>query len=153
MKTKLSIAAFAASLMLSTAPMPLMAQDGAMSMIVTKTPSCGCCTAWAEIARSAGYDVEIIENDDYAGTKQAHAVPDELWSCHSTRIGGYVIEGHVPLAAVEKLLTEKPDIKGISVPGMPMGSPGMGDDPDAVFDVIAFGGTAPKGEVFYRAGQ
>ncbi len=133
--------------------LPLSAQDGATSMVLTKTPNCGCCTAWADLAEAEGYDVEIVENADYAGTKHAHNVPGDLASCHSTRVGGYVVEGHVPFAALEKLLREKPQIDGIAVPGMPMGSPGMGNDPDAEYDVISFGGDAGAGEVFYRAGK
>ncbi|PVA11312.1 CopG family transcriptional regulator [Pelagivirga sediminicola] len=152
MKSSLLIAALAAPFFLS-APAAVHAEGPLASMIVTKTPNCGCCSAWADLASKDGYDVEIIENMDYAGTKRAHGVPPELSSCHSTRVGDYVVEGHVPLAAVEKLLTVKPDITGIAVPGMPAGSPGMGDDPNAQFDVIAFGGTAGAGQVFYRAGQ
>lgn len=144
--------ALAASL-LAFAPLAGHAEDAAMSMTLTKTPSCGCCSAWGDLARQAGYDVETRETMDYAGMKRAHDVPPHLQSCHSTRVGGYVVEGHVPLAAVEKLLAEQPDITGIAVPGMPAGSPGMGDDPDARFDVIAFGGSAGEGQVFYRAGQ
>ena len=74
------------------------------------------------------------------------------WACHTTEVAGYVIEGHVPFEAVAQLLEERPDIAGIAVPGMPGGSPGMGDDPNARFDVIAFGGDAEVGEVFYQAG-
>ena len=80
-------------------------------------------------------------------------MPVELWSCHTATLESYVIEGHVPFEAVEKLLDEQPDITGIAVPGMPMGSPGMGDDPSAVYDVIAWGGEAGAGEVFFTAGE
>jgi hypothetical protein len=132
---------------------PLWADESANAMIVTKTPNCGCCTDWADLATAEGYDVEIVENADYAATKLAHGVPDDLASCHSTRIDEYVVEGHVPFAALAKLLRDKPAITGISVPGMPMGSPGMGNDPSARFDVISFGGDANDGEVFYRAGE
>ncbi len=132
---------------------PLWAEDNANSMVVTKTPSCGCCTAWADLATAEGYDVEVVENADYGATKRAHGVPNDMASCHSTRIGGYVVEGHVPFAALAKLLRDKPQITGIAVPGMPMGSPGMGDDPAARYDVLSFGGDAGDGEVFYRAGE
>ena len=125
---------------------------GEHSMSVMKTPTCGCCAAWVELARREGYDVEVTDTEDYAGMKAMAAVPEPMWSCHTTRIGGYTVEGHVPFAAIAKLMEEKPDIAGIAVPGMPMGSPGMGDDPDARFDVIAYGGTARPGEVFFRAG-
>ncbi|QYX55301.1 CopG family transcriptional regulator [Roseovarius sp. SCSIO 43702] len=134
-------------------PSVTLAGDEEHRMVVTKTPSCGCCTAWAEIARAEGFAVEIVENADYVGTKRAHGVPDDLWSCHSTRVGGYVVEGHVPIEAVRRLLAERPDVAGIAVPGMPAGSPGMGDDPTARFDVLSFGGAAEAGEVFYKAGE
>ncbi len=72
--------------------------------------------------------------------------------CHTAVIDGYVVEGHVPFAAIAKLLEERPEITGIAVPGMPLGSPGMGLDPAARYDVMAFGGDAGEGEVFYQAG-
>ena len=122
-------------------------------MHVTKTPTCGCCGAWVDLAREAGFAVEVTDTDDYAGMKEAGDVPDAMQSCHTTRVGGYTVEGHVPFAAVRKLLKERPAISGIAVPGMPMGSPGMGDDPAARFDVLAFGGEAKPGEVFHKAGE
>ncbi len=143
----------AAAAFSTTLAAPLWAQDSANSMVVTKTPSCGCCTDWADLASAEGYDVEVIENADYGAIKHDHGVPEGMASCHSTRIGGYVVEGHVPFAALAKLLREKPSISGIAVPGMPMGSPGMGNDPSARFDVMSFGGDAGDGEVFYRAGE
>ena len=143
--------------LLSLAPEHLRAQQaahvpGEHTLHVTKTPTCGCCTAWAELARSAGYEVTVTDTTDFVGMKSAANVPEALVSCHTTRVGGYVVEGHVPFAAVAKLMTEKPDIAGIAVPGMPMGSPGMGDDPNARYDVIAYGGGAGEGAVFFRAG-
>ena len=122
------------------------------TMVVMKTPTCGCCAAWVDLARREGFEVEVTDTEDYAGMKAMANVPEPMWSCHTTRIGGYTVEGHVPFAAVRKLLGERPDVAGIAVPGMPMGSPGMGDDPDARYDVIAYGGSAKPGEVFFRAG-
>ena len=125
---------------------------GDHTMHVVKTPTCGCCAAWVELARREGYEVEVTDTTDFEGMKTAANVPEPLWSCHTVRIGGYTVEGHVPFAAIAKLMDEKPDVAGIAVPGMPMGSPGMGDDPNARFDVIAYGGSAGPGEVFFRAG-
>jgi hypothetical protein len=122
-------------------------------MHVTKNPTCGCCGAWIALAREEGYDIEVTETDDVTPAKREASIPDALWSCHTAVIGGYVVEGHVPFAALAKLLRERPEIDGIAVPGMPAGSPGMGDDPTARFDVIAFGGTADAGEIFYEAGK
>lgn len=123
------------------------------TMHVTKSPTCGCCTAWVALARREGFAVEVTDTRDYVGPKQEAGVPNDLWACHTAIVDGYVVEGHVPFAAVKRMLEERPDIKGISTPGMPAGSPGMGDDPNAQFDVIAFGGEADDGAVFYRAGR
>lgn len=113
----------------------------AASMTVYRDPSCGCCEAWAGIARNAGYQVELIDHPDMAAIKRQSGVPDELLSCHTTVIGGYAIEGHVPLGNVERLLKERPvGVKGLAVPGMPRGSPGM-EMPDGSkdrFEVLAF---------------
>lgn len=122
------------------------------AMTITKDPTCGCCGAWAALARREGYQITLRDVDDTLPEKIARGVPEALWSCHTAVIEGYVVEGHVPFAALARLLAERPEITGIAVPGMPAGSPGMGDDPAARFDVIAFGGSAGAGEVFYRAG-
>ena len=124
------------------------ALDAPQTLQVTKTPTCGCCDDWVAFARHQGLEVEVTETDDYAGMKQTASVPESLWSCHTARIGGYVVEGHVPFAAIERLLAEQPDIAGISVPGMPAGSPGMGGGADALVPVIAWGGMAADGAPF-----
>ncbi len=122
------------------------------AMHVAKSPTCGCCEAWVSLAMAQGYDVTTTEMDDVTPAKIQAGVPQSLWSCHTATVDGYVIEGHVPFEAVAKLLRERPAITGLSVPGMPMGSPGMGDDPSARFDVIAFGGDAAEGQVYFEAG-
>ncbi len=122
------------------------------TMHVTKSPTCGCCGAWVALARKEGYDVAVTDTDDVTLAKMDAGVPEQMWACHTAMIGGYVVEGHVPFAALTKLLEERPAITGIAVPGMPAGSPGMGDDPTARYDVIAFGGAAGAGAVFYQAG-
>lgn len=122
------------------------------TMHVTKNPTCGCCDAWVALARQQGYDVHIMDTDDITAIKVEALVPNNVWACHTAVVEGYVVEGHVPFEALSRLLSARPDIAGIAVPGMPYGSPGMGDDPSARYDVIAFGGEAGAGEVFYRAG-
>jgi hypothetical protein len=111
-------------------------------MLVYRDPECGCCEAWADMARKAGYQVTIENRTDMRAVKARLGVPDELASCHTAVIGGYAIEGHVPLRHVAKLLHDKPDeLRGIAVPGMPRGSPGM-EMPDGsvdAFEVMAFG--------------
>lgn len=111
------------------------------TMIIYKDPSCGCCEAWAGIAERAGYEVTLLDNPDMAAVKRRLGVPPELASCHTAQIGEYVVEGHVPLDQVDRLLRERPaDVVGIAVPGMPLGSPGM-EVPDGStepFQVVAF---------------
>lgn len=128
-----------------------MASHG--SMHVTKSPTCGCCGAWVALARAEGYDVKVTDARDVTDAKLEAGVPQELWACHTAMIDGYVVEGHVPFTALAKLLKEKPQITGIAVAGMPAGSPGMGNDPLARYDVISFGGDAGAGDIFYRAGR
>ena len=105
-----------------------------------RSPSCGCCGAWIEAAGKAGFDVTVVPTDEIMALKDKHGIPKTLLSCHTSLVGGYVVEGHVPFAAIRKLLATKPKgIKGIAVPGMPMGAPGMehGNHKEA-FDVLAF---------------
>lgn len=114
---------------------------GAKAMTVYRDPNCGCCEAWAKIAEDNGYHVAMLDDPDMAAVKQRLGVPPQLASCHTALVGEYVIEGHVPLDQVARLLRERPsDIRGIAVPGMPIGSPGM-EVPDGTmepFQVIAF---------------
>ena len=124
---------------------------GAMShhgtMHVTKSPTCGCCSAWVALARQEGYDIEVTDTADVTTVKLIADIPGHMWACHTATVHGYVVEGHVPFEALAMLLEARPDITG-----MPGGSPGMGNDPTARYDVIAFGGDAGDGEVFYQAG-
>ncbi len=117
-------------------------------MDVVKTPSCGCCQVWIDMAKASGFDVRVTETTDYAGMKRDAGVPRRLVSCHTARIEGYVVEGHVPFSAIRTLLRDRPDIAGISVPGMPPDSPGMGGRIDALVPVTAWGGVAGKGAPF-----
>lgn len=105
------------------------------SLTLYKSPNCGCCSGHAEALRKAGFDVTIELTDDLALVKQSHNIPLGGESCHTSVIGDYVVEGHVPLEAIEKLLTEKPDIAGIGLPGMPIGTPGMPGKKTAPYEV------------------
>jgi hypothetical protein len=110
-------------------------------MTVTKDPSCGCCGAWVDHVRAAGFPVEVIESPDVTRLKVRVGVPRDLASCHTAEVGGYVVEGHVPAETIKRLLAEKPQAKGLAVPGMPVGSPGMevaGVENDT-YDVVLFG--------------
>jgi hypothetical protein len=118
---------------------------GLPRLTVTKDPTCGCCAGWTEHVRAAGFPVEIIETTELNRIKVRLGVPNNLAACHTAEVDGYVIEGHVPAAAIKRLLAERPQVKGLAVPGMPAGSPGMeveGSEPE-IFEVIAFG---PNGQ-------
>lgn len=87
--------------------------------------------------RAHGWTVRSTETDDTTGIKRMHNLPDATWSCHTAIIDGYVVEGHVPLAAIEDLLAKRPAIDGIALPGMPAGSPGMTGNQEAAFQILA----------------
>ncbi|MBF0270954.1 MAG: hypothetical protein HQL98_02605 [Magnetococcales bacterium] len=104
---------------------PAWAKEAQQQATVYKSPLCGCCTGYVEFLQSQGYTVTIENIADMDPVKRSLGVPKELESCHTTRIGGYVVEGHVPLKTLQRLLQEKPAIPGIALPGMPTGVPGM----------------------------
>lgn len=106
---------------------------------VYRSPTCGCCGKWIEHVKQNHFVVKDIISDNMQAIKQKFHVPANLASCHTAIVDGYVIEGHVPAADIQKLLQTKPDVVGISAPGMPMGSPGMemGGKADD-FDVVSF---------------
>jgi hypothetical protein len=129
----LGIAAMATGLVRTSAP--AMAQ----AAVAYRNPGCGCCEKWAELMTEAGISITMEDDPDLASRKRKLAIPEHLDGCHTALIGGYIIEGHVPPLDVMRLLLEKPDIAGIAVPGMPMGSPGMEmGDAKEPFDVVAF---------------
>lgn len=102
------------------------AQTKALPLVrVTKDPSCGCCDGWAEHIEAAGFPVQVTVSADVDILKLRLGVPADLVSCHTAEVDGYVVEGHVPAAAIRRLLTERPEATGLAVPGMPAGSPGM----------------------------
>lgn len=127
---------------LAVSPLPAFAQ-GLPRIKVMKDPSCGCCSAWADHLRAAGFAVDVEDTAEMNRIKARLGVPQDLASCHTAEVGGYVIEGHVPAAQIKRLLAERPEAKGLAVPGMPVGSPGMEvngrNDP---YEVVLFG---PKG--------
>lgn len=97
----------------------------AADLVVYKSPYCGCCTAWIQHMEQNGFTVAVQNREEMATMKKELGVPEAMASCHTGVIDGYVVEGHVPAADVRRLLVEKPAVKGIAVPGMPTGSPGM----------------------------
>jgi hypothetical protein len=97
----------------------------AKTVTVYKSPTCGCCVNYIAMLRQEGYDVDVVETNDMATVKDTYNISRNLESCHTSIFGDYVVEGHMPLDVVEKVLSEKPDIEGIALPNMPSGSPGM----------------------------
>jgi hypothetical protein len=121
-------------------------------IVVTKDPTCGCCTAWADHLRRAGFPVDMVETAEIGRVKARLGVPASLASCHTAEVGAYVIEGHVPAAEIRRLLAERPAARGLAVPGMPVGSPGMemeGMEPDT-FEVVLFGPAGQRTFARYR---
>ena len=100
-------------------------QQQQQTIEVYKSPTCGCCSKWIEHLRSHGFAVRATETQNVDEVKARHRVPRQLHSCHTALVAGYVIEGHVPAADVQRLLTERPKVAGLAVAGMPIGSPGM----------------------------
>lgn len=142
---------FAALAVLVVSPAAAIA---APEVTVYKTPWCGCCHAWAEAVEKAGYKVSTVDLEDLSGVRKQAGVPAEMEGCHIAAVDGYFLEGHVPLDAIGKLLSERPEIAGLAVPGMPQGSLGMGNDPSAVYEVYAVRrDTSAAPTVFYKAGS
>ena len=98
-------------------------------VVVYKSPSCGCCGEWAKHLRRNGFDVSVKNIDNISPVKEQAGVPYDLESCHTAFVDGYVVEGHVPAENIYKMLADRPDLKGLAVPGMPASAPGM-DSPD-----------------------
>ncbi len=121
--------------------------DDPMAVTVYKSPSCGCCGNWVEYMREAGFTVAVVDQDDLTDVKKRLGVSGDLQSCHTATVGGYVLEGHVPVEDVKRLLAERPEVVGLAVPGMPMGSPGMEGMRKDPYDVVSFD-RAGKREVF-----
>ena len=140
--------------LLGLAGLPVAKADEKMKMTVFKTPWCGCCTAWMEAIQHQGYEVTVRDLEDLTAIKKQAGVPDKLQACHTAALGDYMLEGHVPVAAVEKLMSERPAIRGIAVLGMPAGSLGMGDDAGARYTVYAFDRDATtEPQVFFEVGE
>lgn len=126
---------FAAALLASGAALA----DDLPAMTVYKSPTCGCCTQWISHLRAEGFKVEGVDTTDLGMIKSMSGIAPEQASCHTARIGDYVIEGHVPAADIRRLLAEHPDARGLTVPGMPQGSPGMESPNPQHYQVLLIG--------------
>jgi len=116
---------------LTTALLAALVVNGALAaplpeVTVYKDANCGCCTEWAKHMKAAGFSVRQIDVEDMDSERRRLGIPPQLASCHTAKVGNYLIEGHVPANAVKKVLAEKPAIRGLAIPGMPARAPGMG---------------------------
>lgn len=151
-KRTAAVAAMLLSALTACAGTPMASREPsaatARSAVVHLSPTCTCCTEYAALLRRAGWSVEEIQEDDTSALKRSQGIPESAWACHTTVIDGYLIEGHVPLSAIDRLLAERPAIDGIALPGMPPGSPGMSGVADGPMLVVAFddGEVSPYGE-------
>ena len=105
---------------------------------VHKDPTCGCCSRWVQHLHDAGFVTKVLDTSDIDAVKRRLGVPDDLAACHTAQLAGYIIEGHVPAAALKRFLAEKPNATGLAVPGMPIGSPGMEGGRPEKYDVVLF---------------
>jgi hypothetical protein len=118
--TRLRVRRIVASILLTAATLA-----NAQNIDVYKLATCDCCSKWADHLRKNGFTPQVHETKDIESIRQRFGVPNELGSCHTARVGGYAIEGHVPADLIRKLLKDRPDARGLAVPSMPPGSPGM----------------------------
>ena len=113
--------------------------SGTKEITVYRSPNCGCCGVWVEHAQKHGFKVKDIKTEEMEALKQKHNVPPQLASCHTTIVDGYVMEGHIPADDIKRFLQEKPKLAGLTVPGMPLGTPGMeAGERKQPFQVLAF---------------
>lgn len=146
----LTVAAIVVGWMLFSTASPAKAQ----TITVHKTPWCGCCAEWVDHLRDNGFKVVVKEEEDLSTVRAELNVPSRLMSCHTGEIEGYAIEGHVPAAEIARLLKERPNAAGLSVPGMPQGSPGMeSSNPPDTHDVIVFSPEQTGIYASYRGNQ
>lgn len=124
-------------IMLAIAALASFSTFAAESVTVYKPSGCGCCGGWIEHMKTSGFDVKVIDAKDISSIKKSNGITANLASCHTAKVGNYVLEGHVPAADVKRLLAEKPSIRGLTVPGMPQSAPGM-DKPGHPYEVLSF---------------
>ena len=144
-----ALALCVATLSVVTAAAPTMTPVAKPTITVYKDPNCGCCRNWIAHLIKNGYRVDAKDTPDMDQIKTTLGVPTALHSCHTAIVAGYLIEGHVPAADIDRLLATKPKVKGLGVPGMPMGSPGMEGGAKQHYQVMAFDRTG-KASVFAR---
>ena len=109
-----------------------------------KNPQCGCCEGYADYLHHNGFTVKAVSTNDLTVMGQKYGIPDDMQPCHISLIGGYVVGGHIPMEVIDRMLTEKPKIVGITLPGMPVGTPGMPGHKPGPLDIYEIGSSPPK---------
>lgn len=136
-------ALFAAGLLLAVVT-PAAAQQAPGTVALYKNPQCGCCENYADYLREQGFTVTVTPTHDLVPMSSQAGIPEDFQGCHLAFIEGYAVSGHVPMSVIQRLLDERPAVKAITLPGMPMGSPGMGGVKEAPFTVYQVGEGAPE---------
>lgn len=121
-----------------------LADESARDLELFKSPSCGCCAVYADYLAANGFDVTVTPTEDIVALSRLAGIPDEFQGCHLAKVDGYVVSGHVPVEVLERMLAERPAIRGITLPGMPTGSPGMMGEKVEPFRVLAIGAGDPE---------
>ena len=130
----------------ATGVIPLSAKAAPSRGDVTlyKNPQCGCCEGYADYLRDNGFKVKTVSSNDLTVMGQKYGIPDDMQPCHISLVGGYVVGGHIPMEVIERLLSEKPKSVGITLPGMPVGTPGMPGNKPSQLDIYEIGSSPPK---------
>jgi len=142
----LTIPALVLSLLIGAVPALSWAAAGSKHVTLYKDPGCMCCEGYANYLRTNGFDVTVVGTHDLPLMNAKHHIPAELQGCHLSEVDGYFVGGHVPVDVVNRLLSERPSIDGITLPGMPPGSPGMFGDKAAPF--VIYGIAGGKSQVY-----
>ena len=137
----------AATILLAAITAPAAARNKPAATLY-KNPECSCCEGYAAYLRRNGFDVKVVATHDMPLLKKQHSVPEPFEGCHTTLVGGYVVEGHVPVNTLKKLLSERPRIPGVSLPGMPAGSPGMTGVKSEPFTIYELGSDPNKPRIY-----
>jgi hypothetical protein len=122
---------------------PAVAGDSPPPVMLFKDPQCGCCESYADYLRGNGFSVTVKPTHELAAMSRAAGIPDDFQGCHLSLVGDYAVSGHVPVDTVNRLLAERPPIRGLALPGMPHGSPGMNGPKTEPFTIYGFGAGAP----------
>lgn len=141
MRNILSLAMLGLALGITT---PGHAGEPARDVVLFKSPSCGCCAAYGDYLAANGFDVTVESTDDVFEMSRLAGIPDDFQGCHLAKVDGYFASGHVPVGVVQKMLAEQPDIHGITLPGMPAGSPGMMGEKLEPFHIFAIDAGGPE---------